>query len=577
MAVLTNVFRRGGVFYFRASVPLALRQSLGRKELWKSLRTREPGQAKLRGSALLGLTENLWRDLERAMSADEIEKLINSWLKARLEEDTAARTGISAEALALYSDAKLSEFGGALLNKTTDDPREAEPHVQAILDTIGITLTPVQFTIATRLMMRAHYDFYRALAARKHKRWRPWLDANDPAEELVQRVKGASVAPSQSVLASPAGPKMYGRLREISRKAIAYIAQQERFAPKRVADYEAAVSTFIDAQGSDPDLGEVTHEIAARYMRDLTRYPSNCHKRKPYRDLTTFPERLAAATEAQEQNVLSYSTINTKYLTPLRKIFAWQKAVSPDLANPFNGVVASKPRRGDPNARRRSLSDAEVIRLFDLPVFTGAAGTSGPTLHQRGSVKVDDWRFWVPLICMFSGMRLNEACGLAVENIRTDFGIVYFDIRDDEALGQKVKSDAALRTIPVHDRLIEVGFLRFVERQRQLGRQRLFEELELDASGYFSGKASKFFANQLARIVDKEGARPGRLVFHSTRHTVVTRLRGAEVREDVSKTLVGHGMKGDTHSGYGETLLRDLQVAVNKIEYPGLDLSRARR
>ena len=39
MARTTNVFRRGTVHYFRVRVPLALRTVVGRKELWRSLKT----------------------------------------------------------------------------------------------------------------------------------------------------------------------------------------------------------------------------------------------------------------------------------------------------------------------------------------------------------------------------------------------------------------------------------------------------------------------------------------------------------------------------------------------------------
>src|SRR3569833_1938654 len=99
MGVLTNVFRRGGVFYFRARVPAALRPSVGRRELWRSLRTSDPTEARCRGASLLRLTEALWRDLHPRMSPNEIQSLIDNWTKAKLEEDADARLTGSRDAL----------------------------------------------------------------------------------------------------------------------------------------------------------------------------------------------------------------------------------------------------------------------------------------------------------------------------------------------------------------------------------------------------------------------------------------------------------------------------------------------
>ena len=190
-------------------------------------------------------------------------------------------------------------------------------------------------------------------------------------------------------------------------------------------------------------------------------------------------------------------------------------------------------------------------------------------------MKIDDWRFWVPLIGLFSGMRLNEACGLAVADVKKAEGVTFFHVRD-EIEGQSLKSVAARRKVPVHDVLVQVGFLTFVDGQREAGRVRLFEDLHEDASGYFSGIPSKFFGRLIDRIKEEQPDDPGKLVFHSTRHTVTTRLRAADVRMDVAKELIGHE-QGEVHAGYGHFPLPLLRDTVNKIVYPGVNLSNIAR
>jgi hypothetical protein len=115
MAVLTNVFRRGGVYYFRARVPASLSAKVGRRELWRSLRTREISTARRRGSALFGLTEALWRDLQHAMRPDEVQLLIDGWVLAKLDEDAEARQGADRESLQRHNDKQMEAFGASFL------------------------------------------------------------------------------------------------------------------------------------------------------------------------------------------------------------------------------------------------------------------------------------------------------------------------------------------------------------------------------------------------------------------------------------------------------------------------------
>lgn len=98
MSLVTNVFRRGGSYYFRTRVPARFRTLLERRELWRSLRTTDAKGARQRASVAALLTEALWQDLERLMSIPSsvpsrahIRALIDQWLKAELEQDAGLR------------------------------------------------------------------------------------------------------------------------------------------------------------------------------------------------------------------------------------------------------------------------------------------------------------------------------------------------------------------------------------------------------------------------------------------------------------------------------------------------------
>lgn len=150
----------------------------------------------------------------------------------------------------------------------------------------------------------------------------------------------------------------------------------------------------------------------------------------------------------------------------------------------------------------------------------------------------------------------------------------YFHVRD-ELEGQSLKSDAARRRVPLHSALIDIGILDHIQQLRASGAERLFPDLHSDKDGYFSARPSRFYQRVLARIADPEPDDPGKLTFHSSRHTVMTRLRNAEVRQDVSREIVGHQQE-DVHAGYGTYSIPTLKRAVDQISYEELDLTPLR-
>ena len=560
----------------------------------------------------------------QALSAAEIKRLIDDWLRAELVEDADLRTapegevlvgvimrrqtpGVSDTVIAQLDHSELKAFraadldeqkrilgpGGYLLTEISElalrraardkmfdeadarhgagDESIATVHVDGVLRRAGCDVSPFSdaYETATKQMIRAHQDVLASIKLRDTAAWRPNLD-DDPAEVIMSRLPPPALAPS----AAEKKAVTTLRLSDAARQAISEMTRTERFKRKRVDDYENAVATFTLWRGHDPLLADIAKEDAGAFKTALSHYPGHPNKRAAYRDLTTFAARQAKAIELGEERLLGSVTINGKYLTPLRKIYGWQAGVGVGHAddNPFTGITMKKPRRVDQHEQRRDFTASELQRFFDLPLFTGSKGWRGSPLYQPGTCRVRDWRFWVPLICVFSGMRLNEACGLALADIKVQDGITFFHVRDDFE-DQSTKGNASRRKVPLHHSLISLGLLPWIASRQAAGALRLFDDLKVDAQGYYSRKPSKFLNRHVRRAVDDDPDDPGRLVFHSSRHTVTSRLRAAEVRKDVAEEIVGHE-KGDTHSGYGTYDVATLKAAIDKIAYAGLDLSR---
>src|SRR5262249_36292602 len=132
----------------------------------------------------------------------------------------------------------------------------------------------------------------------------------------------------------------------------------------------------------------------------------------------------------------------------------------------------------------------ELNQLFHATLYAGCkddeSGYSipGPNKPRRG-------RFWVLLLSLFQGLRLNEAAQLYVEDVKQRGGIDYLAMREERDDGSKcdkrLKTKQSRRDVPIHPELVRIGFLDFVAaRRKDRNSPRLFPELSPGSTGYFS-------------------------------------------------------------------------------------------
>ncbi|WP_426613173.1 hypothetical protein [Bradyrhizobium sp. McL0616] len=156
--------------------------------------------------------------------------------------------------------------------------------------------------------------------------------------------------------------------------------------------------------------------------------------------------------------------------------------------------------------------------------------------------------------------------------------LLYF--MTERARGKRVKTDASERVVPVHPEVIRLGFLSYVEERRKADGAVawLFPSVSPDKGRAGIPAWSQWFG----RYLRAAGVTNRAKVFHSFRHTVKDALRRGRADHEMREALVGHAQASSVSWGYGapEMLARfgaaGLSDAVNRITYPGLDLSRVR-
>jgi integrase len=170
--------------------------------------------------------------------------------------------------------------------------------------------------------------------------------------------------------------------------------------------------------------------------------------------------------------------------------------------------------------------------------------------------QADTNKKWPVILMAFMGMRNGEVMQLRKEDVRQcdETGISYILITDKAG---SIKNLSSIRKVPIHRKIIELGFLKFVDKART----KLFNE----SSKYLT----RFYANTLkvALNLPEETETNKPLSLYSLRHFVATELTSNGVNETTTQQIIGHQKKTDTLTKfYLDTIkLESLQKAINEV------------
>uniref|UniRef100_A0A9E7ZMY9 Site-specific integrase n=1 Tax=Bosea sp. NBC_00436 TaxID=2969620 RepID=A0A9E7ZMY9_9HYPH len=257
-------------------------------------------------------------------------------------------------------------------------------------------------------------------------------------------------------------------------------------------------------------------------------------------------------------------TVDDGYLTHVKNCFGWLDTARKIERNPGVGVVSA---RTDPQQR-----PDEGRFPFTPPALSAYLAYAA---KKRSRATPD---YWMPLLALYTGARLNELCQIEPGRIVEREGawlidlLTIYDRQELERLPEterlKLKSASARREIPVHDDLVAAGFLDFVQSRR--GRRgRLFPTLKADQFGYYSSAISKRLNLDIARAE----AKAGRVSFYSLRHNFRAALTNASVPDRTADRVMGHVIQG-AQAHYGSPHLEAAEIlAVRRIAFPGVDIT----
>ncbi|MDK9425245.1 site-specific integrase [Vibrio parahaemolyticus] len=282
------------------------------------------------------------------------------------------------------------------------------------------------------------------------------------------------------------------------------------------------VLTLIKAK----NIKEIRRFQAEQARNLLNQYPLNATKYKQLEGLKG--QQLIEANEKHKLPTLSSESVKD-YIQKCSSFFEWCLHMEMTDINPFKGMRFKKTRKDSEAKKAYNHADLKIV--------------FGTEIHTHKKYKHPHY-YWLPLLGLFTGARLNELCQLYRQDIYKKDGIWVIKV-DDKLEGQRLKNNTSRRLIPIHKKLLELGFIEYVN---SVQHERVFPALKEERDG-FGAAASKWFG----RFKTKLGFGRGH-DFHSFRHTVATQLKNADISPVIAGELLGHAQNNITYDRYGKSV-----------------------
>ncbi len=323
-----------------------------------------------------------------------------------------------------------------------------------------------------------------------------------------------------------------------------------------------------EAVGDDTPVASIDDDLLQKLRSIIARTPANKSK--------IYPEfSLSEAIQLAEKDgkpTLKHLTQRT-YLDCFRNLLKLAVRKKLLASNPAEGIQPLLRETVSLSEKREPFSPEQIQKFF-MGSFYRSCAPDAPNPYEK-SDRI--WRFWIPLIMLFSGARPNEICQLFIEDIQqTAVGTWYFDLKEENE-EKKLKNQASRRRVPIHPELIKLGLLQLIANRRALMKQngpRLFFELKSKSKDpkNFAWYVGKRFNETFLPAEMQVGERQ---VLYSLRHSVRDALRRSKAGEEALLAIGGWTPSGGSpvSSNYGDIKNPDLWVSeVAAIAYKGLDL-----
>jgi len=566
----THLFNRDGTYYFRARIPADLLPHLSpKREVVTSLRTKDKTEAKRLVSAMVLQVQQEWDTLRRSLAdgprrsitEGEIQQLVSLMVESRLQHDEDARlAGLSEEAFN-EADAILADLEGrdrAAIARGDFSDRGEVVGLSSIALPAGDWLQAYGFALPPDSPDYRRFLMEFAKGSRRASDMLRQRQLGEPVDTPKAAPWVPVEAPSGAPATSEAVPLLSAVLADF----------MGRHDPKQpiMKKYGAVLPMFAEVVGDVP-VSQLRQKAVTDFFDLIQGLPPRwADKRK---QLGKTVQELAAMAWPE---CMAEKTFDDTYKMAVRSFFKFARLTYGDAGWPDRLTTEGIKYRGDEEEgknRQRPMLLKELQRLFSGPE---AAAFAADTSQASA--------FWLPLLGLYTGARVNELCQLNPQcDIRNDDpqapGVWFLDITEEgeaaEGVDKSVKNEISQRRVPVHSALLALGFVEYVKGLKKAGSALLFP-LWAPSKGRAAGGAEKWFRGHLEALGLRDETRGARLVgFHAFRSTFMARAE--EINEPRADAISGHAREGESKVKRNYRRETPLSIKVEILERITFDVS----
>lgn len=373
-------------------------------------------------------------------------------------------------------------------------------------------------------------------------------------KHVVQNPVGARAA-------APMAPADGGKLlSEMCALHLANVRNGEKRATPATRDRQYALDLLLDVVGDRP-IRTLGPQDAIDFATVLASWPRNKRHLPQFEGLSA---RQTAALAIKDKVRCIHPGTQLKHLMHVNALMNWVMKCGDLAENPFHYLDTKRYRRDEAGMLRKKkdiFSHADIRLIFD-PI----------ALRDHNAPH----KYWVPLMCYFTGMRVNEASQLTLHDVvrkpylddnDVERQVLVFDIGRHH-VGQSVKSNYSVRAIPVPQALLDLGFEQYLEDVRASKAEDLFPGLNKHQEGGAGKTVSGWFNGTHLR--ETCGITSPRKTMHCFRHNLTTLMERNKVADSLIHTLNGHSPGDDIDRRHyiAEGTVLECQAMLNGLPFP---------
>jgi integrase len=535
------LIKHRSILYFRIMVPRSLVAILGRSEVRVSLRTAYLSEARPKAARFAILYADLFAwlkgEMQMTRSTDELAAKARQWVKYELEKDEERRILGGPVSRELHNDQlEFNQLERERLREALahNDYSGVVPFVKHYLSSNGETYdeNSPDFKRLCYYLLKARIVKHDALELRDKGDY-----SNEYHPQLVDIAR--SVSPIQISSNSQSSSKHPRTNPHLTMRAAfeSYKLgklRNHRWNNSTAESRSPMIKTLIDIVG-DRHPGDITRDDIRLYQDALYKLPARRNIRPEYKgkDISnllnmTIPDADKLSTKTILDNLVA-----------VIDFIKWLSQNYDEVDRGLGDVLSIPSMDKAPKEQREPFSNSDIIKIFHSKDYLNDK-------HDR------PWKHWMPLLALFTGCRIEELAQLHKNDIKAESDIWVLDVNnlDDKS----VKTINSNRLVPIHPKLVEIGFLDFINRLKASPRQtRVFPALKQSNKGRYGFSVSRWFNERyLINVGVREAGIKSSKSFHSFRHSFMHQTMLQELDRDKVEVIAGHKIDSGEYERYAK-------------------------